>query len=244
MSTQRPQSNPLHQYRGSRSITHSKEAALDEREFELLLEGAKALGRTDHYYAPDPPLAIYLMGRLGMRRGELVHMHESWINWREKQIEIPPQQPCEKGKDGDICGDCRQKARQRVEHADELTLEEALEHSWVPKTEAGIRDIYFGHDIRAQMFLERYFDSEEYTRYEASGTGVSRRVTRSAELAPGLVDDSTHPHGLRATAASHFADRDLGIYQLKQVMGWKLLSTAEAYISNSSVQTAKALDGI
>lgn len=236
-------SNPLHQYRG-RSITHSKENALDEREFELLLEGARELSQSQHYYAPDPELTIYLMGRLGLRRGELVHMHEDWINWREKQIEIPPHQPCEMGKDGEICGDCRQKARQRVDHADELTLEEALEHSWVPKTEAGVRDIYFGHDVRAELYLERYFASDEYDRFEPSGTGIARRVTRSAELAPELHPDVTHPHGLRATAASHFADRDLGIYQLKQVMGWCRLDTAEAYISNSSVQTAKALDDI
>lgn len=243
MSSSAHGSNPLHEYRTTRTITHSKELALSEREFELLLEGALELARSDHYYDPDPPMSIYVMGRLGLRRGELVHLREDWIDWRASEIQIPAHEPCTVGKDGTVCGDCLQQAKQRVEHADDLTLEEAVSYSWTPKTEAGIRDVYFGHDVRAELYLQRYFDSPEYDRYEASGTGVNRRVKKAAELA-GLNPDSVTPHGLRATAASHFADSDLKIYQLKQIMGWVQLDTAEAYISNSSVNTAKALDSI
>lgn len=236
--------NPLHQYRSSRDIRHSKDRSLDEREFELLLEGAHQLARSDHYYDPDPPMTIYVMGRLGLRRGELVHMRESWINWREKRIEIPAHSPCDMGKGGIVCGDCKQQAQQRVEHADGLSLEEALRLSWAPKTEAGVRHVYYGHDTRAEMYLERYFGSDEYTRYEPSGTAVSRRVKRAAELAPEMDPEDVHPHGLRSTAATQFAAEGLGIYQLMQVMGWVKMSTAEAYISRNSVKTAKALDAL
>lgn len=238
------QTNPLHQYRSSGDVSHSKERALSDREFELLLEGAVELGRTDYYYHADPPMTIYLLGRLGLRRGELVHMKQEWIDWRENEIQIPAHEPCEVGKGGGICGDCKQKAQQRVEHADGLTIGEALEWSWTPKTEAGVRDVYYGHSTRAEMYLERYFAADSYDRYHANGSAVARRVNRSAELAVELDPDGVHPHALRATAATHFADRDLGIYQLKQVMGWKRLSTSKAYVSNSSIQTAKALDAI
>lgn len=245
MSTQ-PAVNPLHQYRSSgNDVQHSKEKALTEREFELLLEGARELGRQDYYYKHDPELVVYVLGRLGLRRGELVHLDESWINWRESMIEIPTYSPCTGGRDGGPCGECRQSARQRVDHADgDLTVEEALNWMWTPKTEAGSRKVYFGHDTRAQMYLERYFAADAYTRFEASGSAVTRRIDRAAEEAPELSPGITTPHGLRSTAASHMAGRGLGVYQLCQIMGWVKTSTAEAYVSRNSTSTAKALDGL
>lgn len=239
-----PAANPLHQYRTSRSVRHSKDRALNEREFELLLEGASQLSESPYYYAPDPPLVIYALGRLGMRRGELAHLREQWINWRQKTIEIPPQSSCNMGPDGEVCGSCRQLARQRVDHADGLTLDEALEHMWAPKTEAGARAIYYGHDTRAEMYLERYFDNDAYTRFEASGTAIGRRVKKAAENARELEPEDVHPHGLRATTATHLAGKGLGIYQLMQFMGWERASTAQAYVSRNSMNTAKALDSL
>lgn len=245
MSTKPPEANPLHQYRSSGgSVTHSKEKALSEREFELLLEGAAELGRSRYYYDPDPEMTIYVLGRLGLRRGELVHLREDWINWREKQIEIPAHEPCTVGEGGSICGDCVQFARQRADHADELTVDEALEWSWVPKTEAGVRDVYFGHDTRAEMHLERYFESDEYDRYEPGASAAARRCKRAAELAPELDPEGVHPHGLRATAASHFSDQGLETFQLAQVMGWVRMDVAETYLSRSTVQTARSLDSM
>jgi len=148
------------------------------------------------------------------------------------------------GPDRTICGECRQAAKQRVEHADELTYEEALKWVWTPKTEAGARKIYYGHDTRAEMYLERYFDSDEYERFEASGTAISRRVKKAAEATDELDPEEAHPHGLRATAATYLAGRGLGIYQLCQFFGWEQSQTAENYISRNSVNTAKALDGM
>jgi len=55
---------------------HSKEDALSEREFELLLEAASRLSASDYYYTPDPEFTIYVLGRLGLRRGELAHLRE------------------------------------------------------------------------------------------------------------------------------------------------------------------------
>lgn len=244
MATQNPTSqNPLHDYGESAlDVQHSKEDALDELEFELLLEGARELAERSYYYDPDPEMVIYTLGRLGLRRGELCHLKEDWINWREKRIEIPSWSKCDRGMNGEPCGDCRQSARQRVEYADgDLTFDEALEWMWTPKSKAGIRDVYYGHDVRAELYLRRYFDSEEYDRFEVSGSAVSRRVSQAADLAPRLDPDSIYPHCLRATAATRFSTM-LDVYGLKQIMGWEQLETSKAYISTNSEATAKQLD--
>lgn len=234
--------NPIHNYNGAPSVSHSKEDSLTEREFELLLEGAGELAESDYYYAPDPEMTVYLLGRLGLRRGELEHLEEDWIDWREQVVRIPAHTRCTNGADGEPCGQCVQSARQRVEHADgELTVDEALEWMWAPKTEAAARDIYFGFDTRAMMYLERYFESDEYERYGPSGSAISRRVKRAAELADELDPDDIYPHCLRATAATRFSE-NLDVYGLKQIMGWEQISTSMAYVSTSSSATALQLD--
>ena len=235
--------NPLHDWGHSGSdITHSKENALSEREFELLLEGAKELSREDYYHDPDPEMVVFVLGRLGLRRGELCHLEESWIDWREQRIEIPAHSPCDRGVNGQVCGDCRQSARQRVEYSDgTLDFEQACKWMWTPKTEAGVRRVYFGHSTRAQLYLERYFAPDAYTRFEASGSAVSRRVDRAADLEPELDPDDVHPHCLRATAASKFSSQ-LDIYGLKQIMGWEQLATSQAYIARNDESTAHQLD--
>lgn len=230
--------------RSGSTVQHSKENALSEREFELLLEGAAELSKSSYYYKPDPQLTILLLGRLGLRRGELSHLSEDWIDWREDMISIPHSDPCTKGEDGGICGSCISLAEQRVEYNDELTLEEALEYMWVPKTEAAAREIYFGFSTRLEMFLERYFSSDEYSRYEPSSTAVTRRVKKAADLAPELDATEVHPHGLRATAATYHAARGLRTMQLMQMFGWVQPSTAERYISRNGASTARQLNAI
>jgi integrase len=237
-------SNPIHQSgRSGSKVTHSKDRALNEREFELLMEGARELSQSDYYYKHDPEFVIYTLGRLGLRRGELAHMSEDWINWRKQMIEIPTHDACSKGVDGEICGDCKQLAKQRVEYSDTLSLEEAMEWMWVPKTEAASRDIYFGFDTRAEMYIERYFSSEEYSRFEASGTAISRRVKQSAELALELNPDEINPHALRATAATYHSGR-LKVLSLMQFMGWCQPSTAKVYFSRNGDNTARQLNSV
>jgi len=248
MSTQRGHGrNPIHAAgRSADSVRHSKQDALTPRESEQLLEGARELGQSQYYYGPDPTFTVYLLGRLGLRRGELVHLDESWIDWRNEMICIPEHDSCTMGEDGDVCGYCTQLAQQRVEYADDdvdLDLATAKEWMWVPKTKAASREIYFGWDPRASMYIERYFDSPEYTRYEASGSAVGRRVTKAAELG-GLDPDAIHPHCLRATAATFHAARGLPASGLLQMFGWANMSTAEVYISRNSGNTARQLDGI
>lgn len=222
------------------TVRHSKDDALDEREFELLLEGASKM---DDYYGDQAMFACLVLGRLGLRRGELTHMRESWVDWRQEQICIPLQEDCHGERDGDgPCGMCRQLAQQRVDHNDDLSFEQALGEQWRAKTPAAAREVYYGFDARTRLHVERFFD--KYDSWQWAAAAVNRRVKRAAEHADGLDPDDVYPHALRATASSYHAGRGLETLSLMQMMGWAQLSTAEVYVSRNSRNTARQLDAI
>lgn len=215
---------------------HCKEDALDGREFQLLLEGA---GRMRDYYGNQARFIILVMGRLGMRRSELAHMREDWVDWRRNMIVVPRFQPCEKGKGGGICGCCRASARQKTEYNPDISFEEALRASWHPKTKAAAREIPFDFDPRVMLAIERFF--EKYDEYPHCSQSINRRVKRAAEHTTVLDREDVYPHCLRASAASYHSARGLDVIPLKALMGWSDLSTAQKYISSSGENTARAL---
>lgn len=222
--------------RSTNTVRHSKELALTEREFELLLEGARRIG---DYRARQAETIILLAGRLGMRSGEIVHMKESWVDWRRRLISVPRHEPCHKGRDGGPCGSCRQSARQRAKHNDGLTMDEALRYSWSSKTDAAARDIPFDFDPRVELGIERFF--EEWSEYPHSQTSINRRVALAADRAEELDVAEVTPHGLRATAASYHAGRGLDSLTLQSLLGWAQLSTARMYVTQSTENTRRAL---
>lgn len=294
--------------------THSKERALNDREFELLVEGAR---RLDDYEAEQARFATLVAGRLGLRAGEIVHMQEDWIDWRNRRICIPSTEPCEKGKDGGICGYCEQAAKQSVRynaltapearldllqgdeevqgfdpdtrrqlivahrrHLDgdidsdslddqvhtileasqrdewgiyeslegeaehrvserDLTIEEARSRMWRPKTDAANREVPFDWRARVEICVEQFFD--KYSEWPVSRTGINRRVNGALENADELEKDSTHLHGLRATAATHLAARGMATLSLQAYLGWQQASTARAYVRASPANTQREL---
>lgn len=235
MSTQNLQRN-----NSTRSVQHSKELALDEVEFEDLYHGASQID--DPLMQLQAEFAVVVLGRLGLRAGELAHLREEWVDWRREVIEIPMHQPCRKGKDGGACARCIRLAEQKVDHNPGLSLEEAVASMWSPKTEAGARGVYFGWDARAQHVMERFFD--QYERWPRSVQVVSRRVSRAAEHASDLDAADISPHPLRATAASSLAARGLGHSAMMQFMGWSDFSVASAYIKSSTGATANQLESL
>lgn len=222
---------------------HTKEDALSEREFELLLEGTYEMR---DYYGFQARFIILVGGRLGLRRGEIGHMRESWIDWRRNMIQIPRREPCQKGRDGGVCGYCRSLAEQRVEHAEDdeagITMEQALAETWRPKTEAAIREVPFDHDARAQLVIERFFD--EYDAYPASCQSINRRVKKAAEHADELEPEYVYPHCLRATAATMLAAKGIDLLPFKSMLGWSQIGTAQCYVSESGENTQRALHSL
>lgn len=245
------------------TVQNSKERALDDREFELLVEGSYRMG---DYYDLESRVIIYVAGRLGLRVGEIVHMRESWIDWRNQMIKIPEHQHCEKGRDGGICGYCRQNAQQMAEvrtkwvlediydALDEyepgnqvtpdvfVTGEEMKDMMWNAKTAAAAREVPFDASPRAEIALERYFD--RFDRFQVSKSGVNRRIERAAEKAIELSPEDIHPHGLRSTAASYWAGRGLRAIPLQAMFGWADLQVAKRYVANSGERTARAVRNV
>lgn len=242
---------------------HSRDNALEPKMFEHLVESTY---RMDDYYGLQARFVLFMAGRLGLRAGEIAHMDESWIDWRRSLICIPRQYDCTKGKDGGICGMCRQNARQKAGVRTENRYEEyhrkldgAVElepgrggaqesivdeevftgSMWTPKTENAVREIAFDSVVRAGICVDRFF--ERFDSWPISQVGVNRRVTSAAEECPQIDPDDIFPHALRATGATFWADRGLGPKDLKQLLGWSQLSTARNYISESTVRLSQAM---
>ncbi|GGM63894.1 integrase [Halarchaeum rubridurum] len=218
---------------------YSREDALRSRQFQLLLEGARELPDS---HAQDTRFVILVAGRLGLRAGEIAHIQRDWVDFRRQMIEIPVHEPCQKGMDGGVCGYCRAQSAQAADANDDLSQADAEARMWSPKTVASAREVPFGHNPRATLAIERFFNRHD--EWPFSRAVVNRRVTAAAEHAAEVDADHCYPHALRATAATTLADNGLDIIPLKAFMGWSKLETAKHYLSKSGKNTARALERV
>jgi len=221
---------------GRAGTSHTKQYALSDREFQLLLEGASDMRE---YYGFQARFVLLVGGRLGLRAGEIAHLKEEWVDWRRNMIVIPMHEQCEKGQNGGVCGYCRACAEQMVEHNKDLTLDNALTMCWSPKTDAASREVPFDFDPRVSLVMERFFD--QYDEYPCSRQSVNRRVDKAAAHADGIDSDDVFPHALRSTAATYHASRGLDVLPLQAMFGWSEISTAQNYIKKSGENTKRAL---
>lgn len=247
-------------------VQHSKESALTPRQFELLLEGIERIEKDRQ--RTEARFAVLVAGRLGLRAGELVHLKEDWINWRDRRIVIPRQMDCHLGTDGGPCGYCVQAAEQMAdiydpddadtmsrarerfinkhlpggfERGDELSVDDILHLRWHGKTEAAARKVPFGHNPRVELAIERFFELPNRDGWNLSKSALNRRLNKALRLADELDQDSTMPHGLRATAASLMAGQNVDSLTLKSVLGWSDLQTAQHYLADSPDRAERAL---
>jgi integrase len=228
--------NTFDHHKRGHDTRNSKQDALSEREFEQLAVGAQ---RMDGTRGLEAEFVVFLAGKCGLRASEIAHCRESWFDWRRQLIEIPAHQPCTKGRDGGLCGHCRQQVKQAVEYNDIADRETIAKNWWRPKTEAGVRGVPWEHSPRADMIFERFFD--EFDRFPKSYNAVGRRVKTAAEKADGIDPADVYPHALRATAATMLVAKGLGTHALTNMFGWANLSTAEVYISDSDMNTRRAV---
>jgi integrase len=214
-------------HRQSLTTRHTHEDVLTDREFERLLEACAALPAPQDFQAR---FICLLAGRLGLRAGELAHLQTSWLDWDRHLLRIPQHEPCE-------CGYCRRQAAQEVTHHDSLTVEQARQDRWHPKTASSARAIPFDLSLRVQLCIERFAD--RYTEFPRGRSTVNRRVDAAAEQAD--IAGRVYPHCLRATAASYHAYQGVAPVPLQALMGWSDLATAQKYIRISGTATANAL---
>ncbi|MCU4743462.1 tyrosine-type recombinase/integrase [Natronoglomus mannanivorans] len=172
------------------STKHSKEFSLDEREFELFLEGCRAL---DDYRAQQAEFIAFVGGRLGLRAGEIAHIRESWIDWRRKMIVIPRHDPCDKGVDGAPCGYCRAQAKQYVGY-NQYTLAEARLELIQQGALFGDLDAQTHAELRAvhEARVDGEISAEEYEEFVDDCLSVGNAhaaFDRIDDRAEALVDD-------------------------------------------------------
>jgi integrase len=249
--------------------SHSREDAVSGRQFERMVQATYEIDKD--WKALEARFALFATGRLGMRGGEITHIHRDWVDLQDGVVEIPEHDPCDKGKrEDEICGYCRRRALERVkannlsiedalqaishvysdaelarlneddllEEAQELrrevniTMAEAREERWQPKTSEGAREIPFDFDVRAEMTIEEFFDSHE--QWPKSKATLNRRIDEVADAAG--IEDNVYPHALRATAASYHAAREVSAHSLMSIMGWADIGTARSYIRANSQQ--------
>lgn len=227
-----------HPHKRGHTHRHCREDALSEREFELLFEAAQ---RIEDYRGLETRFVIVAAGRLGLRAGEIAHCRESWVDWRESMVSIPAHQPCSKGRDGGICGTCRQHVTQCAEYND-LDMADLKADWWRPKTQAAVRGVPFDWNPRVVLTIERFFD--RFDAWNRSQNAVNRRLKTAAERADGLDKANIYPHALRATAASYQASHGLGPTALTSMMGWADISTAQIYIARSDENTRRAVHAV
>ena len=98
---------------------------------------------------------------------------------------------------------------------------------WHPKTKRGARSIPMWHEW-GKGAVKGYFSIRKDSGIKSRKT-IYNIVQKIAERA--RVQRHTYPHGLRATAATHFAEMGMSAQGLCEVMGWIHLGTATAYIT-------------
>lgn len=215
---------------------HAHQDAVSVQQFERLL---KAADRLDSPYDRECRLILLLGGRLGLRAGELTHLSADWISWGREQIHIPASDPCDHGRDDGPCGYCRKQARQQVQKNDDISMEEAIENRWSPKSPHAVRTIPFGFDDRITEVLEEFFFMQQ--EYPRSRSSVNRRVNRVADEA-GIGADNLYPNALRATAATFHAYKGVPVAALQSMFGWSNIATAQKYVRLSGRATENALN--
>lgn len=218
----------------------TREKALTERDFERLLDGARRIDDETRRF--EAHAVILLGGRLGFRPGELTHFDASWVDWQRQIIHVPDHAPCRKGRNGGICGYCRQAVEQRMSYDSTVTFEELADGYWQPKTDAAARPIPFHFSARLQVAVESLI--QEYGGWPYSFSTLQRRLDAALDCSSSLDRTSTSLHGLRATAASYHASRGLDLAAFRSMFGWEDLETARQYLNIDGAMTRRALSNI
>jgi len=187
------------------SVPPSK--ALDPSAFYSLYLGGLSFG--DRGRRLRASAVLMLGGRLGLRPGEIQHLHEEWIDWGRGELTVPERDPC-------ACQQCWETARHAQRAGDGRTLRGIItESTWSPPGSG--RTIPFAWSERLTAILARLCEEEDYLTLSAEA--MVRLVERSAYHAEGLDDDAVDVRNLRATAALFFADAGFEPQRVGSLLG-------------------------
>ena len=214
----------------------AKEDMPSPREYRSLKRSAEEKvtnpRKDDQEFRLECTFVLRLMGELGLRAGEVVHLTEDWVDFSQNEIHIPEYDRCDFGEDGGPCGYCKKQARQRARKNEEISYEVALRERWSPKGDFAVRDIWFGWDPTLVDTIDEYL--LKYGHYPHSRASINRRINTIAEESELVETNDVYPHALRGYAAKYHATKGMRAFQLKEMMGWSEVDGAMDYIKMAS----------
>lgn len=202
----------------------ARERAPTRNEFHRMLRGVEE--NLSGEMRLQCKFALYTMGELGLRAGELTHMKKDWVNLHEHKIEIPEWSRCN-------CSYCRKRAKSEAKRNDDLSLDEAMRKRWKPKNPASQRTVYFHYNTEIVELCKKFFNL--YEEWPTSRATVNRRVDRIVENS--AIDreiSSINPESLRAAAATYHANLGINPKVLTEMMGWQKEETALKFLRSTS----------
>ena len=201
-------------------------------------------------------IIFILASRFGMREGEIYHMRDYWIHIDDKKAKEEHTDHIEIPSSGEVCkcDKCmlseyfefkkkRLKDDVKTNHAwyehierrfyklkKKGMLPKLREHSWTPKSDAGIR-IIPAMFKEYNNFIKEYF--EEHTRIENNkGEPVTRRKIHYIVSKAGkkFLNKKIYPHSLRAGLATFLGNNGMNAISMCAFFGWETIASAKPYV--------------
>lgn len=178
---------------------------LEPGEVTSLYLGALGLEDDDRRLAAAE--AVLCLGRLGLRPGELLHLHEGWIDWEAGDLRIPERDPC-------ACELCWERARVRQRDGDGRPLADIVAADCWDGTP---RTVPFGWAGRLTGTLATATDAWPYL--DATAEELRRLLAESAEPAAGVDPERVDFAALRSSAAAFLADAGFDAPRVADLLG-------------------------
>jgi len=196
-------------------VRHAGDDAPSKAEYERMLAAAEE--RDKRQRKLEDRFITLGAGRMGLRSGELLHLHEGWIDYDAKLIQIPMHDDCQ-------CRYCQERAAEIADRHD-TDIGNVLDIFWMPKYRASARTIPYDTCPGSVEIIETFL--KEIGHLDMCQSTLCRRVNRLEEDAK---VSNVYPHALRAAAALYWARQGLEAVDLMALMGWKSLDVAECYL--------------
>lgn len=148
-------------------------------------------------------------GRLGLTPGELLHLHEGWLDWRRGEVHVPAHDPC-------ACRECWNRAQTRQQDGDQRSLAAIVAADcWSPAAKNGERRLSFGWSRRLTAAIDGILG--ETQTFPGNRQTVTRLVQAAADRARGIDSEMVSVRVLRASAVAFLAEAGFGPRRLADI---------------------------
>jgi hypothetical protein len=145
---------------------------------------------------------LLLLGRLGMRPDEILHLHDGWVDWERGAIHVPAREPC-------ACNECWERAQTRQQRGDSRMLDEIIAaESWSPPGEDAARRLSFGWSRRLTAAIDSVLSGSEFL--PGGREAMQASIQTAAQNARGVDPSAVSVASLRSSAIQFLATAGFG----------------------------------